>query len=62
MENPSIRIALFSAGMRQYELAREMGISEFTLSRKLRNELPAEETERILKIIHGYAKGDHNET
>lgn len=51
MKNEMIRKALKDSGMKQWELAEMLGISEFTLSRKLRNELPQEEKERILNLI-----------
>ena len=41
------------AGMKNYQLAELMGISEFTLSRKLRNELPEKEQVRIISLING---------
>ena len=37
--------------MFNYELADLLGVSEFTLSRKLRKELPEEEKQRILAVI-----------
>ena len=52
MKNETIRKVLRDSGMKQWELAELLGISEFTLSRKLRNELPQEEKERILNLIH----------
>lgn len=51
MNNLEIRQAMKERRMFNYELAELMGISEFTLSRKLRNELPQEEKERILNLI-----------
>ena len=51
MNNLEIRQAMKERRMFNYELAELMGISEFTLSRKLRNELPPEEKERILNLI-----------
>ena len=51
MKNEMIRKALKDSGMKQWELAEMLGISEFTLSRKLRNELPQEEKDRILNLI-----------
>lgn len=50
-KNINIRIKLVEAGMKQWELARLLGISESQLSRKLRTELTQEEQERILEII-----------
>ncbi len=49
--NKKIRIALAVNGVSQWELARKMGISEFTLCRKLRDELPDDEQEKILSLI-----------
>lgn len=51
MKNEVIRKVLKDSGMKQWELAEKLGISEFTLSRKLRNELPQEEQERLLNLI-----------
>ncbi len=51
MNNLEIRQAMKERRMFNYELAEMLGISEFTLSRKLRNELPQDEKERILKLI-----------
>ena len=56
MQNKSIRIALMENNMRQYELAELMGIHDFSLSRKLRHELPKEEQERIISLIKRNAK------
>ena len=58
MKNMKIRQALLEVGMKNYQLAEIMGISEFTLSRKLRNELPEEEQERIVSIIKASKKGE----
>lgn len=51
MNNLEIRQAMRERRMFNYELAELLGISEFTLSRKLRKELPLEEKERILYLI-----------
>lgn len=51
MRNIRIRRKLFEVGMKQWELARLMEISESQLSRKLRLELPQEEQDRIIEII-----------
>jgi DNA-binding Xre family transcriptional regulator len=51
MSNLEIRQAMRERRMFNYELAELLGISEFTLSRKLRKELPLEEKERILYLI-----------
>lgn len=51
MANYEIRNALNRKGLRQWELAELLGITEFTLSRKLRKELPDDEKKKILDII-----------
>lgn len=51
MANDCIRDALKEKNMRQWELAKELGTNEFSLSRKLREELPDDEKEKILSII-----------
>ena len=51
MKNIGVKIKLLEVGMKQWQLARLMGISESQLSRKLRMELPQEEQERIIQII-----------
>lgn len=51
MKNEMIRKALKDAGMKQWELAEKMGVSEYTLSRKLRHELQFDERERIINLI-----------
>ena len=37
--------------MKNWELAKKMGVSEFTLSRKLREELPEEDQDELVRII-----------
>ena len=51
MENKLIRQELVSSGMKQWQLADLMGISEQTIYRKLRKELPQAEQEQIIKLI-----------
>lgn len=51
LNNIRIRTALMEADMKYYHLARRMGISENTLFRKLREELPEEEQIRIIQMI-----------
>ncbi len=62
VNNQKIRIKLMANNMRYYELDRILGISEPTRCRMLRNELPADEQDRICRLIDEYvAKGgqDH---
>ena len=51
--NLEIRKALKEANMTQWQLATIIGVSENTMYRMLRNELPKEDKERILKAIKG---------
>lgn len=51
MVNQEIRQRLAQAQVKQWQLAEAMSLSEFTLSRRLRHELPQEEQARILDII-----------
>ena len=44
--------------MFNYQLADILGISEATLCRKLRKELPAEEQDRMVRLIELYKSGD----
>ena len=55
--NKDIREALFSAEMRQWQLAEAMGINEVTLCKKLREELPEAEKRKILELIKGEEYG-----
>lgn len=56
MKNVEIRSAYMLAGIKQWQLAEAMGISETHLSRKLRKELPQEEKQTILEIIERLSK------
>ena len=51
MQNAKIREALKKHNLRQWELAERLDLNESVLSRRLRKELPEEETKRILGII-----------
>lgn len=52
MKNKRIKEALFNTQIRQYELVSILGVSESTLSRKLRTELPTEEQDKIIRLIY----------
>lgn len=56
MANKEIRCALVNNDIRQYTLVDRLGITETTLSKKLRKELPKEEKEKILAVIEKLAK------
>ena len=51
MSNQQIRLAARGAGIPLWRLAEALGVSEPTMTRKLRHELPEEEKQRILAII-----------
>ena len=57
MNNLEIRQALKKNRLYNYELAAALGISEFSLSRKLRNELGSDEKKKIMDAIERLAKG-----
>ena len=56
MFNQVIREAAKKNGVRLWQIADKLGISEPTMTRKMRHELNEEETERILSIITELAK------
>lgn len=49
--NFDVKVALIKAGVKQYEVAQALGISEYTLCRWLRKELAPERKETILATI-----------
>lgn len=59
MKNKLIRETLTRHNLRQWELAEIMNINEFSLSRKMRKELPDEEQRQIVSLIekHSAKKG-----
>lgn len=56
--NKKIRLVMFENDLRMFELAKLLGISETTLYRRLRTELPKEEQDRIVKIIKERSNGN----
>lgn len=54
--NQRIREALKEAGLRQWQLARIMGMGETTIVRYLREELPEEEQDKIIDLIMKHKK------
>ena len=70
MNNSKVRIRMLESGLKQWEVADMLGISESVFSRKLRNELSEEEQDKIVNLIEqsqnehaldGQEEGDHNE-
>ena len=53
-ENPEIRQAAKNKGMPLWKLARAAGISEATMTRKLREPLTEAEKARFLDLIRNY--------
>ena len=60
MTNTKVRIKMIESGIKQWELARLLDISESALSRKLRDELPEEEQDRICNLIEK-SGGEHSD-
>lgn len=54
--NGSVREAALRNGILLWQIAEELGVSDGTFSRKLRKELPPEETQKILSIIDRLAR------
>lgn len=57
-ENMNVRNKLMRSGVRHWECAAAMGVSEQTFVRWLRFPLPKEKEERILETIERLAKGE----
>ena len=51
MSNMQVRSTARQWGVPLWEVAKRMGISERTMSRRLQAELPKEEAHRIIEII-----------
>lgn len=58
MENMMIREAARTARVKLWEIAYAMGITDSTLSRRLRRELPEEEQQKILALIQRIKEGE----
>lgn len=51
MKNEKIRTAAKDAGVKLWQIAERVGLTDSNFSRKLRRELADEECERILRLI-----------
>ena len=51
MNNIGIRLEMAKAGLKQWQVADLIGITEQAFSKKLRRELPQAEQEQIIKLI-----------
>lgn len=56
MSNIDIRNLLKTHCIKHWELAEKLNISETTLVRKLRRELPTKEKEKLINIIKNFRK------
>ena len=56
MKNIIVRRAAAANGVRLWQIADNLGMSDASFSRKLRRELPEEEQQKILAIIDNIAK------
>ena len=48
MKNSKVRLAAMEAGVKLWQVAERLGINDGNLSRRLRQELPEEEQERLV--------------
>jgi len=60
MANQEIRQKMRKVDIRQWEVADGLGVSEFTLTRWLRKELPDERKAAVLSTIHQLAAKKKN--
>lgn len=51
MNNLEIRKAMLDANLKNWQLAELLGVTEWTLSRWLRKELPQEKKDEIMGVI-----------
>ena len=51
LANKDIRLYAAGNGVRLWQIAKEMGIRDSSLSRKLRSELPDDEKQKIMEIV-----------
>lgn len=58
MKNERIRIAMIQRNLKQWEVAKLLGIHESVLCRKLREELPEDEQNEIVARIEGGVSDD----
>ena len=61
MKNQQIRTALRCSDVKQWELAEQLGVSEVTVCRWLRTELPKDKKVQILQAIKDVKAKHDNE-
>lgn len=52
MDKHEFRRVIYAAGVKQWELAEELGIREEALSRRLRHELSQEDEEAVKRAVN----------
>ena len=57
MKNKDIRVCAMEHGVKLWEIAKQLGISPETMSRRLRRELTAEEKEAMMQAIMAVEHG-----
>lgn len=60
MNNVAIRNLMDKYKIKQWQLAEILNVNEFTLSRKFRHEIPADEQISIINKIEEHAKAGTN--
>lgn len=60
MSNSAVRDEARRCGVRLWQIAERLGINDGNFSRRLRRELPEEEQQRIILIIHDIAAEAEN--
>lgn len=53
IKNVNIRELIDKRGLKHYEVARAMGVSTYTFSHWLQNELPKDKQADIIRVIKG---------
>lgn len=54
LNNIEVRTAIEKKRLRYYEVAKALGITQYTFSRWMQNELSGEQKKRVLKVIKEY--------
>ena len=52
MTNQKVKMALFTTGVKQWELSRKLATSESQITRMLRNEMDDEKQDELVSLIH----------
>lgn len=57
MNNIEVRLEMAKSGLKQWQVAELIGITEQAFSKKLRKELPQAEQQRIIEMIQSRVPG-----